>query len=103
MVGAEAPGIGVGSLDGASAHSVPRRLGLLVRERRPVPGADDGDGVELGRYPAAVRPLSGRYPASAPAIASRCAGVVPQQPPMIVAPASRIASAWVAMTEGSAR
>ena len=37
------------------------------------------------------------------AIASRCSGVVPQQPPTIVAPASRIERAWIAISEGADR
>ena len=43
---------------------------------------------------------SGQAPTSA-AIASRCAGVLPQQPPMIDAPASRIATAAAAIVAGS--
>lgn len=37
------------------------------------------------------------------AIAARCSGVVPQQPPMILAPASRISTAQAAMVAGSVR
>ena len=36
-----------------------------------------------------------------PAMARRWSGVLPQHPPMIVAPASRIASAWTAIAAGS--
>ena len=35
------------------------------------------------------------------AIARRWSGVLPQHPPMIVAPASRIANAWTAIAWGS--
>src|SRR4029077_7796185 len=41
--------------------------------------------------------------ATAAAIARRWSGVLPQQPPTIVAPASRISSTWPAIVSGSAR
>ena len=44
-----------------------------------------------------------RQSATSAAIARRCSGVLPQQPPMIEAPASRIVSAAAAIVSGSAR
>ena len=40
---------------------------------------------------------------TAVAIARRCSGVLPQQPPTMVAPATRISTTWPAIVTGSAR
>ena len=73
---------------GHDGHAGPPR-GADVRGR-PSPRL-----LERGSQPAVSRRRWPRSPA-------RCSGVLPQQPPMIEAPASRIASAAAAMVAGSA-
>ena len=71
-----------------------------VEELRPADLA-----LDLGELDADLERPSRHQPpaATAAAIARRWSGVLPQQPPTMVAPASRISSTWPAIVSGSAR
>src|SRR5512141_506380 len=67
-----------------------RGLGSLGKRRSRVNAGTLGDGPEPGALAAGQPTPSARsraLPANRAAISARCPGVVPQQPPMIVAPA----------------